>query len=250
MDRTGHSQKDFASEESQKPAGIYIHIPFCRQKCPYCDFYSITDLSLIDSFINAAQVEIELVEKSSLRFDTLYIGGGTPSVLSVNDIALIIRKIYQYFKITPDAEVSMEINPGTVTHGQLERYRDAGLNRINVGGQSFQDKNLQFLGRIHDAKDFSEVLQSARQAGFDNLGLDLIYGLPGQTKDGWVEDLKKAVEFEPDHLSCYMLTYESGTPMERARRNGQIAPLADETDDLRLKHDYASPRLAEIISLI
>ena len=209
-----------------KHAGIYLHIPFCIKKCPYCDFYSITDQSLKQPFIKALIREIEMVSSSSLLFDTLYFGGGTPSVFKAEDISRIIEKIYSLFNMLADSEITIEVNPGTVAFEQLVEYRSIGINRINIGVQSFQDANLDFLGRIHSSNDADLTIRWARKAGFDNIGIDLIYGIPGQTKKTWLYDLQRAVEFEPEHLSCYMLTYEKGTPLDRERRQGKFKPVA------------------------
>ena len=201
-------------------AGLYVHIPFCLHKCPYCDFYSITDLKRVPAFIKALKNEMSLVHAVPLQFDSVYIGGGTPSVLNTHHIADIIKATGQYFEILPDCELTIEINPGTVKAEDLNDYANIGINRINIGVQSFHDENLKFLGRIHSAQNAGDSIKHARQAGFDNLGLDLIYGIPEQTKSSWLEDLEKAVAFEPQHLSCYLLTYEQGTPMDRNRQKG------------------------------
>jgi len=212
-----------------KPGGIYVHIPFCVKKCPYCDFYSITDSSFQPAFISALIKEITMAGRKSPAFDTLYIGGGTPSVLDQDAISRIIEAVYNSFKIFPDTEITLEVNPGTVKQDQLKGYRDSGVNRINIGVQSFYEGNLIFLGRIHTARDADMTVQWARKGGFDNIGLDLIYGIPGQTRKSWLFDLEKAVSYEPEHLSCYMLTYEPETPMENDRHKGLFKPLDDET---------------------
>jgi oxygen-independent coproporphyrinogen-3 oxidase len=209
-------------------AGLYIHIPFCVRKCPYCDFYSVTDLALKPRFLKALIAETEMVAAEGLDFDTLYIGGGTPSVYGYNDIGQIIAAISRNFDLRPDAEINIEVNPGTVSIKQLKGYREAGINRINIGVQSFYQKNLDFLGRIHSADEARNTVTEAQRAGFKNIGLDLIYGLPDQSKPDWLADLKQAVEFDTDHLSCYMLTYEKGTPLYSGLKGGQVQPLADD----------------------
>ncbi len=206
-------------------AGLYVHIPFCLQKCPYCDFYSITDLSRVPAFLKALKKEMSLVHEVPLQFDSLYIGGGTPSVLKTHYISDIIKTADKYFKILPACELTIEINPGTVKSEDLNNYEKIGINRINIGVQSFRDENLKFLGRIHSAQNAGDTIKRARQAGFNNLGLDLIYCIPGQTKSSWLEDLEKAVAFEPQHLSCYMLTYEQGTPLDRNRQKSCFQPM-------------------------
>ena len=210
-------------------AGLYIHIPFCVRKCPYCDFYSLTDLSLKPKFLKALLREMELVSSEGLCFDTLYIGGGTPSVYEYRDIAQIVGAVSQNFDLQPDSEITIEVNPGTVSIEQLEGYREAGVNRINIGVQSFRQDNLDFLGRIHTASEACNAISDAHQAGFNKIGLDLIYGLPDQSKPDWLEDLRQAVEYKPAHLSCYMLTYEKGTPLHRNLKAGRVQSLADKS---------------------
>jgi oxygen-independent coproporphyrinogen-3 oxidase len=206
-------------------AGLYIHIPFCVRKCAYCDFYSVTDLALKPRFLNALLREMELVSDKGLCFDTLYIGGGTPSVYENNDIGQIVAASFQNFDFRPDAEITIEVNPGTVSIEQLKGYREAGVNRINIGVQSFNQENLDF---IHTTNEARNAITDAHQAGFKNVGLDLIYGLPDQSKPDWLEDLKQALEYNPTHLSCYMLTYEKGTPLHSRLKAGRIKPLAGE----------------------
>lgn len=210
-----------------EPAGIYIHIPFCVSKCRYCDFYSVTNTALATDFVAALVREIAGSRPGPMLFDTLYIGGGTPSVLPPAAITTIVSAIRNTFQCLPDTEVTLEINPGTLTPAHLSTYRDAGVNRLNVGVQSFQADNLSFLGRCHSARDASQALSWARSAGFDNVGLDLIYGLPGQTPDTWRRDMARALDFAPAHLSCYMLSYEPGTPLYRHWKTGRIHPLAE-----------------------
>lgn len=209
-----------------KLAGIYVHIPFCIKKCPYCDFYSITDQSLKQPFIEALIREMQMVSSPSLVCDTLYFGGGTPSVLKAKNIERIIENTYRLFNFLHHTEITIEVNPGTVTSEKLKGYHSVGINRINIGVQSFNDEFLDFLGRIHSSNDADLTIRGARKAGFDNIGIDLIYGIPGQTKKTWLSDLRKAIEFEPEHLSCYMLTYEKGTPLDRERRQGRFKPVA------------------------
>jgi oxygen-independent coproporphyrinogen-3 oxidase len=210
------------------PAGLYIHIPFCLKKCRYCDFYSVSDLSLQPLFPDALLCEMNLIGKTGLVFDTLYIGGGTPSILDDAVLIKIIDAAGQYFDILSDAETTLEVNPGTVTPGQLKNYRQAGVNRISIGIQSFNPENLGFLGRIHSPRDAETAVKWAQEAGFENIGLDLIYGIPGQTDESWIKDLQTAVQFQPQHLSCYMLSYEPGTPLHTDLQNQAFKPLPDQ----------------------
>ena len=231
----------------RQSGGIYVHIPFCISKCPYCDFYSVTDLSLKSRWLQALIREMEIVELDAFVFDTLYIGGGTPSVLNPNEIEQIIETLFGHFDFLPDTEVTIEVNPGTVSFEQFGDYLKAGVNRLNIGVQSFQEKNLTFLGRIHSVADAVFAYESARAAGFDNIGMDLIYGLPEQTKTNWRFDLEHAVQIRPDHLSCYMLTCEPGTRLHQDLNRGRIQllnesnvrDLFDLTIDYLKSHGYA-----------
>jgi oxygen-independent coproporphyrinogen-3 oxidase len=212
---------------TEKPAGLYVHIPFCLRKCCYCDFYSISDFSQTSGFLAALKREMQMNSGSPLVFDTIYIGGGTPSVLPPEAIGQIIETACRYFSIASDAEKTLEVNPGTVTLENLSEYRKFGVNRLNIGVQSFNDNNLRFLGRIHSGRDARLSVEWAHRAGFDNIGLDLIFGLPGQDKINWLSDLTQAGNLEPEHLSCYMLTCESGTPLDREVKTGRIHLAAE-----------------------
>ena len=207
--------------------GIYVHVPFCLKKCPYCDFYSITDLSLRNAYMSALEKEIALTGQVPLEFDTLYMGGGTPSVLETRQVVRIIEAFMKNFNMRKGSEITIEVNPGTVSLQDFQDFRRAGVNRINIGIQSFQEKNLKFLGRIHSAAEAEKAVENARIAGFDNIGLDLMYGLPGQNADEWKKDLQRAVSHSPRHLSCYMLSYETGTIMDHDRQKGIFRPLPD-----------------------
>ena len=216
------------STPDASPAGLYIHVPFCLKKCPYCDFYSITDPLLQTLFPDAVISEMNRIGETGLVYDTLYIGGGTPSVLDDVMLEKIIDTAGHCFHISSDAEITLEVNPGTVTLKQLKNYRHAGVNRISIGIQSFNPENLGFLGRIHSARDAEAAGKWAQEAGFENIGLDLIYGIPGQTRESWRKDLKTAVDLRPQHLSCYMLTYEPGTPMHTDLQNKGFTPLPEQ----------------------
>jgi oxygen-independent coproporphyrinogen-3 oxidase len=213
--------------QTDMDAGLYVHIPFCVKKCPYCDFYSITDRSLCPAFVDALISEMRMTRDQNLTFDTLYMGGGTPSVLDAKTIGKIIETARQSYEILPHAEITLEVNPGTVGLKQFEEYRCSGVNRINIGVQSFDPVNLQFLGRIHSGRDAHAAVTWAQRAGFENLGLDLIYGIPNQTKTSWLKDLKLAIESEPRHFSCYMLSFEPGTPLYTDLQEDRLKPLAE-----------------------
>jgi len=213
--------------DQSDPAGLYIHIPFCVSKCPYCDFFSITDHGLKKPLLNALNSEMIMAPGKSLSFDTIYIGGGTPSVLDADEIQQLIEKAGQSRCISSIPEITMEVNPGTVDLKKLKEYKTAGVNRLMIGVQSFQDNLLKFLGRIHSAKEAALSVEHSRTAGFDNIGIDLIYGITGQTKTAWMDDLKKAVGYEPEHISCYMLTFEPGTPMDNKKQQNILKPLSE-----------------------
>ncbi len=208
--------------------GIYLHIPFCRRKCPYCDFHSTSDLSGIPDFVSALLREMDLLA-DTVRFssDTIYLGGGTPTVLPPEQIDRIITAVHRRFDLQPDPEITIEANPGTLTPETLRALRRCGINRINIGVQSFNDRHLRFLGRIHSAADARAVVLAAGEAGFNNIGIDLIYGLPGQTRQDWQRDMEAAIALQPDHLSCYTLTYEPGTPLTRQKEKGRFLPLPE-----------------------
>lgn len=209
-------------------AGLYIHIPFCRKKCAYCDFFSVADLSLTSAVVKAIVREMELLERPAYAFDTIYLGGGTPSVLTPPQIHLLVQSAFDNFDFHDDVEITIEVNPNTADTSDFREYLTMGINRINIGVQSFSNAALRFLGRIHMADEAKSALAHARMAGFHNLGLDLIYGLPGQIPEFWRKDLEQAVGFSPEHLSCYSLTYEQGTPLEKKKAAGEVQALEED----------------------
>lgn len=213
-------------------AGIYIHIPFCEKKCFYCDFYSIENHSQRDEFVNSLIREIELFSQSHSRLeaDTIFFGGGTPSLLSAKELDTILNVLHRHFDITEDAEFTMECNPGTVNTEHLSDYRQLGVNRLSFGVQSFFDDELSFLSRIHNSKESVEVIESARAAGFDNINIDLIYALPNQAEDRLATNLEKAVALNPTHISAYSLIVEPGTPLFSAVANGKVHTLDEATE--------------------
>jgi len=177
--------------------------------------------------------EMENTGRIFFPIDSLYIGGGTPSLMSVSDIGKIIETAYRKFDIQSNVEITVEVNPGTIGFQYLKDLRHVGVNRLSIGVQSFHDTHLQFLDRIHSEKEDRLIINNARQAGYDHIGLDLIYGIPGQTQKEWTKDLQEAVRFEPEHLSCYLLTYEPNTPLEKNRQKGDfIPPNEDQLADL------------------
>jgi oxygen-independent coproporphyrinogen-3 oxidase len=213
--------------EAGNPPGIYIHIPFCVQKCGYCGFSSTTDRALIPDFLTALSSEALSYRGKWSRFDTLYIGGGTPSVLTTDDLGRVMDTIRTAFVIASAAEITVEVNPGDIHAAYLQGMRIAGVNRLNIGCQSFDDKTLVFLGRRHTARQAEVAIRLARMAGFDNIGIDLIYGIPGQSIALWRETLGEALSFAPEHLSCYQLTIEEGTPLAEQCRKGEVTLPGD-----------------------
>ena len=213
--------------------GIYVHIPFCQAKCSYCAFVSqVGNEKLQQEYVAALCREITAAggDFSAHSVDSLFLGGGTPTVLQTDALALILQTIRQSFSLTPDAEISIEANPGTITARSLTALRQLGFNRLSLGVQSFDDRVLATAGRIHLAKDAETAFVLARQAGFDNVGMDLIYGLPLQTVASWQSTLEQAIMLNPDHLSAYGLKLEDGTPLAVAVEHGrQVLPSeADE----------------------
>ncbi|HHO76276.1 MAG TPA: radical SAM family heme chaperone HemW [Deltaproteobacteria bacterium] len=195
--------------------GLYIHIPFCRVRCAYCDFCSTTDIALITDYLHALSKEIELYRDDFPTFDTVYLGGGTPSLLSLNQIEAIMEKIHNVFSIQHSSEITIEVNPADLDLVDLERLRGLGINRINIGVQSLEERELILLGRRHNSCLALVAIEEALKAGFENIGIDLIYGLPGQRLSRWHNTLAKAISLNPSHLSCYELELKPGTPLGR-----------------------------------
>lgn len=200
---------------------LYIHIPFCRAKCAYCDFNSYAGLeALFDDY--AAAVCQEMRQAGPAQVRTIYVGGGTPTVLPPSHIARILHETRDAFEVSPDAEVSIEANPGTVTYAALGELVAQGVNRLSLGIQSFDERELHLLGRIHSASGAIQAVHAARRAGFGNVNLDLLYGLPGQSLSSWRTSLERALDLAPDHLSLYALTIEQDTPLATAIAGGKL----------------------------
>lgn len=213
---------------SSAHVGVYVHVPFCLQKCRYCDFYSVTDLTEIEAYLAAVVSELNLRRMPGISVDSVYIGGGTPSLIGPKGIGHLLDRVAEAFAVTPNAEVSMEANPGTLSAEDLTGYRSVGVNRLTLGVQSFNDKGLRFLGRVHNAAEAARAITLSRRAGFENIGIDLIYGLPDQSPEDWAADLDTALSLAPEHFSCYMLTVEPGTPLGDERDCHRFRPLADD----------------------
>jgi oxygen-independent coproporphyrinogen-3 oxidase len=207
-------------------SSLYLHIPFCERKCIYCDFYSVETLSQTLPFLSALRAEIDLYASyaGEEEVKSMYFGGGTPSLLDPDQIEAILGQLQSLFRISHGAEVTVETNPGTVTRQKLLAYRRLGVNRLSIGIQSFHERDLQFLGRIHNSDQAVRCISDARAAGFDNVSIDLIYSLPGQTPDAWHDNLRRAVEFEPEHVSAYTLIVEDNTPLAHMVATGLVTP--------------------------
>lgn len=207
-------------------SSLYIHIPFCTRKCPYCDFFSLVgNQSQIDEYLGLLLLNIQSVRNiypDSSSFDSIYFGGGTPSLLSSEQIAQILTSIDHVFGINADCEITLEANPGTLERQQLKGYRQAGVNRLSIGVQSLDDQNLKILGRIHNAKEARKSVSLARQAGFDNLSLDLMFALPGETLEILSNELADILDLAPEHVSVYGLTFEEGTDFTAQLKRGSL----------------------------
>ena len=227
-------------EAAEGPAGIYVHIPFCRTKCPYCSFvsYAGAGADMKANYMQALQRQARKMANhpwcESRVFDSLFIGGGTPALVDAEQLGSFIEECFSLFRFSSSGgagpEVSLETNPNTVNRAMLARLRKAGVNRLSIGVQSCADDMLAALGRSHSVQDVLDAVEYAGSAGFDNLSLDLMYGLPGQTVEIWQETLGKALELAPQHLSVYELTIEAGTPFAELENLGRLnLPHEDET---------------------
>lgn len=215
------------------PAGIYLHIPFCKSRCSYCDF--ATDVYRnnegVERYVAALCREIAAFDPpagSDGIADTIYFGGGTPSLLKPEQLECVLAAVRDKFTIAPDAEVTMEMNPATVTGESLRAYRDLGVNRASFGVQTFDDRSLKLLARGHDANDARTTFRLLREAGFDNVSFDLIAGLPGQTLADWEKNLAEAIALDPDHISLYLLEIHQDTPLAEQVRSGRQPTPDDE----------------------
>ncbi|MDP2719604.1 MAG: radical SAM family heme chaperone HemW [Dehalococcoidia bacterium] len=198
------------------PISLYIHIPFCRRKCNYCSFISFQDrIEDIPAYVGGVKKELAFHAQGQ-RLRSIYLGGGTPSLLSAEQVGDIFSAVRALFEVEETAEITIEANPGTVNAKYLSTLREMGINRLSLGVQSLRDSELKLLGRIHTVAEARDALRSGRDSGFTNINLDLIYGLPGQTVQEWRNTLGKVTDLGPEHLSLYALSVESGTPLEKA----------------------------------
>lgn len=216
-------------------AGIYIHIPFCRHKCNYCNFYSLASIKHMDQV--SGSILSELLQRkhylAGQQVETIYFGGGTPSLLNTSDVERIIQTIFSTYSVLPGAEITLEANPDDLTPEKLLELNKAGVNRLSIGIQSFRQEDLQFLSRTHTSGQVSACITDAQQAGFHNLSIDLIYGIPTLTEDGWKENLDRAFSFGIPHISTYSLTVEEKTPLAFMIRKGTTKPV---DENLSISH--------------
>ncbi len=217
--------------------GIYIHIPFCRQACHYCDFHFSTSLKAKHKLVEALKKELILRkgEGTGEAVETIYFGGGTPSVLEISELRSIIETVYAHYRVSTHPEITLEANPDDLTDENVfKRYKEAGINRLSIGIQSFFDRDLKLMNRAHDADESKKCLQSAKKY-FDNISIDLIYGIPGMTVARWLENIETALSFDVPHLSCYALTVEPKTALHSFIKKGIVQAPDDEMAQLHFQ---------------
>lgn len=231
--------------DQRQPFGLYIHIPFCEKKCPYCDFNTYAKLDhLFDAYVDALCSEIrhwgERLQRRPLH--TIFLGGGTPTVLEERALTQIFETVHMAFDLMPDCEITSEANPGTVDRRKFAILHKLGVNRLSMGVQSFQPQDLAFLGRIHNVEDLYRAVDAARQAGFDNLNLDFIFGLPDQSPQGWTDTLSQAIALDLQHLSLYSLIVEPETPLFHWVQSGRV--VVPDDDQAALFYEMAIEQMA------
>jgi oxygen-independent coproporphyrinogen-3 oxidase len=227
------------------PFHLYFHLPYCRRKCPYCDFFKVVPRAgERERYVRALLAEISLAAKCYSIFvgpaSTVYFGGGTPSLHTPEELSTLVDNARAEWGLCDGAEITLEANPGTLTAETLNGWGKAGINRLSIGGQSFSARKLSLLYRDHSAEEIHEAFRLARAAGFSNMSLDLIFGLPGETLDEWKSDLEAASALHPEHISLYNLEFHEGTPFDRWRHSGRLVPLSEDAEaDLYLfTHDF------------
>lgn len=211
-------------------AGIYIHIPFCKKRCIYCDFFSTTQIEKKSDYVRALCKELEMRNGylNDALIETIYIGGGTPSQLNLAELQILFEHIYANYKVAPNAEITLEANPDDLSEAYLLDLKKLPINRISMGVQTFDDKKLKLLNRRHTAQQAYEAVHLCKETGFDNISIDLIYGLPTETLDGWKEDLEKALSLPIKHLSAYHLMYEEGTVLWKLWEEHKVNEVAED----------------------
>jgi oxygen-independent coproporphyrinogen-3 oxidase len=217
---------------------VYIHLPYCLKKCPYCDFntYAVNEVPerrYSDAVVREIEAAAESPTWAGRPIATVFFGGGTPSLFAPATIGAMLERLASRFGFESDAEITLEANPGSLEGAAADKlagFRAAGVNRLSVGGQSFNARHLATLGRVHGPAEITNALEQARRAGFANVSCDLIFAVPGQTLDDWADDLRRVIELAPDHVSAYNLTYESGTPLTGLRNAGRIEAAGEELE--------------------
>ena len=217
-------------------SGIYIHIPFCKQACYYCDFHFSTSLAKKDQMLQSMSKEIELRHEQwpVKKIETIYFGGGTPSILRVSEIQALLQNIHRYFEVSPNVEISLEANPDDLDETKLEELAQAGINRLSIGIQSFFDEDLHLMNRVHDAREARLCLENAKRF-FDNISIDLIYGIPNMSHERWMQNIQIALNFGVPHISSYALTVEPRTALKVLIEKGKIPDVDDQLAEEQFK---------------
>lgn len=225
--------------------GLYVHIPFCARRCPYCDFaiHIGARADFREAYVAALERELtqalQAPEISGRQLTSLFFGGGTPTLVPEEALALLLKRVYENNDVDPQAEVTIEANPENLTPAKLKALRQAGFNRLSLGVQSLDDEALRYLGRVHRAADVERVVLAAREAGWENVSLDLIYAVPQQSRQAWQRTLEQSIRLPLTHVSCYSLTIESGTPFGKRAERGTLLPVCDDAqaDQMQDAHD-------------
>jgi oxygen-independent coproporphyrinogen III oxidase len=210
--------------------GLYIHIPFCRSKCLYCDFYSVASSAAIPAWLYAVQKEALLYKDRFQEFDSLYLGGGTPTILGERELAALMECLLKHFTFCPESEITIEVNPDDLSEHKLRTIGDLGINRISLGVQSLDNGDLKYLGRGHSAEQALKALEMIRSCGFAEVGVDLMYGLEIQSIPGWKRTINEILEFRPEHLSCYQVTFERGTALWKMKAAGRVRAMGEKLE--------------------
>ncbi|NLZ52355.1 MAG: oxygen-independent coproporphyrinogen III oxidase [Thermoanaerobacteraceae bacterium] len=224
--------------------GLYVHIPFCVKKCYYCDFNSFETLELIPEYLEALRIEITNLKNCCYSANTVYIGGGTPTVLTNNQLFSLLSDLHKNIYIAKDAEITIEANPGTLTQEKLHLLKTLGVNRLSIGLQAYQNSMLKIMGRIHTVEDFENNFITARDIGFNNINVDLIFGLPNQRLEDFEETLRRVSYLSPEHISCYALSVEEGTKFHQWKQEGRLSLPSD--DDERKMYYEAIEALTRV----
>lgn len=219
-------------------SGIYFHVPYCKQACHYCDFHFSTQLGTKDKMVNAMVSEISLRADylPDKRIDTVYFGGGTPSLLRPADWQMLLERVHEVFEVSPQAEITLEANPDDLTEERLNALRLSGINRLSIGIQSFHEPHLRWMNRGHHAGQALACIENAKKAGFSNYSIDLIYGFPDLTDAQWDDNINRALQLGVPHISCYSLTVEAGTALHHFVKTGKVQPPDDEQSARQFIH--------------